>query len=97
MKRGEERQLHIRSIRDATISVVVKLGEPVVVQNITGRPLQASIEGFSIFHLTPFQKTPEPSDRVKYAAAKHGITWRPPPPYLLDIRLVPGRKVFSVA
>jgi len=97
MKRGEERKLHIRRIRDAAMSVITKLGEPVVVQNISGRPVEASIEGFSIFHLTPFQKTPGPSDHAKYAAAKHGITWRPPPPYLLDISLVPGRKVFSVA
>jgi len=64
MKRGEERKLHIRRIRDAAMSVITKLGEPVVVQNISGRPVEASIEGFSIFHLTPFQKTPGPSDRV---------------------------------
>jgi hypothetical protein len=97
MNRGEEQQLHIRGIRDAALSVVVKLGKPIVVEKMVGRPLEASIEGFSIFHITPFQKTPEPSQHVKYAAAKHGITWRPPPPYLVDIRLVPGRKVFSVA
>lgn len=93
MKRGEERQLDIRSIRDAAMSVIVKLGAPVFVQNITGRPVEASIEGFSISYLTPFQKTQELSDHHKYAAAKHGITWRPPPPYLLDIWLDPGPKV----
>jgi hypothetical protein len=97
MKRGEERQLHIRNIRDAALSVIAKVGQPVIVQNITGRPFVASMEGFFISHITPFQRMPGPSDQVKYAAVKHGITLGPSPPYLLDIWLVPGGKVLSVA
>jgi hypothetical protein len=94
MKRGEERRLRIRAIRDIAIAAVRKVGRPVVIKNVGGRGFEAHLDGFSIGYLTPFQKLPEPSEYSKYVAAKHGIVWRAQPPYLLDIWL--GRKVFSV-
>jgi hypothetical protein len=58
MKRGKERQLHIRSIRDAGISVITKIGERWLYKTSRAAPSRRVLKAFRSFILPRFKKRP---------------------------------------
>jgi len=94
-KRGE-RQKQAEVLRDAAITLLRQYGLWAPIANLEGAFLQYNGHEFSMIHVSPFQRIPEPSDEMKYKAAQVGAEWQREP-YMLDVwsKLEP-RKVFSI-